>query len=67
MNSNTLLSSTEAAELLSISPSRLRRLRLAGRIAAAPHTGQGYAYERSEVERFKALPRPPGRKQRNGK
>ena len=57
-----LLSSADAAELLGISLGRLTRHRQAGRIKAAPHDGKGYAYERSEVERFKALPRPPGRK-----
>jgi excisionase family DNA binding protein len=48
-----LLSVTEAAELLGVSPSSLRRWTAEGRLGVLRLPGGARRYERAELERFK--------------
>lgn len=57
----TLLSPTEAARRLGISRKRIYQFIAEDRIAVEQVVGGGIAIDECEVERFAALPRPPGR------
>ncbi len=59
------LSTTEAAALLRVDPSRVRLLCKRGRIKTIK-VGGTYGIAPSELARFAAQPRRPGRPRRNG-
>ena len=54
------LTTTQAAALLDLDPSRVRLLCQRGRIKTIK-IGNGYAISGRELARFAAIPRPPGR------
>jgi excisionase family DNA binding protein len=58
-------STTEAATLLRVDPSRVRLLCKQGRIKTIM-IGNTYAISERELSRFAATPRRPGRPRRNG-
>jgi excisionase family DNA binding protein len=58
------LSTTEAAAVLSIDPSRVRLLCKLGRIKTT-RVGNTYGIAEGELRRFAALRRPPGRPRKN--
>jgi excisionase family DNA binding protein len=59
------LTTTEAASVLHVDPSRVRLLCKLGRIETIK-IGNTYAIPEHELERFAALPRRAGRPRRNG-
>ena len=59
------LSTTEAAAVLHIDPSRVRLLCKLGRIETIK-VGNTYGIAEAEVERLATTPRPPGRPRRGG-
>jgi len=58
------LTTTEAASVLHVDPSRVRLLCKLGRIETIK-IGNTYAISEHELERFAALPRRAGRRRRN--
>lgn len=56
---------TEAANLLGVSRTQVLRLIHADRLTAR-RLGTQYMLDRSEVEEFSTIPRPRGRRRKNG-
>ena len=56
-----VLTIQQAADLLSLSPQRVRELIRSGQITATATTEVGYRISMSEIMRFAVLPRRPGR------
>ena len=54
-----MTSTAEAAEILNVTPIRVRQLIDQGRLKASRFNGQ-YVLDRAEVEQFAKIPRKPG-------
>jgi DNA-binding transcriptional MerR regulator len=59
-----LLTTTQAAHRLGLSPTRIRQFQRAGRIRPARSFGRVLAYTRQDIDRFAAIKRPVGRPKR---
>jgi excisionase family DNA binding protein len=57
-----LITTSEAAKIIGVKPSRVRQYHLAGRLVGERMKGgRDLLFDRKEVERFAKLDRPPGR------
>lgn len=55
------LTTEEVAEKLGVTPARVRHLVKAGRLKKSDRVGHMLIFDKAEVERFRAIPRKPGR------
>jgi excisionase family DNA binding protein len=62
-----LLETQEAAEVIGVSPGRIYQLVNEGRITPSKRIGISMLFEKSEVERFKKIPRIMGRPKKSAK